>query len=214
MIMRLFRSLMPKEERFLDHFEAHAGRMVAAADALSALMEAPAERRAAMVEELGAIESQADEHARAVVVGLHRAFITPFDRGDIHALINAMDDAVDLMEEVPEQAALYRVEFFTPRMRELAAEIQKAARLLAEAIPLLRDISRNAARINDLCHQVGQIERAADRIERTALSELIAEQPETISFIGRRELYQLLETCTDRCDDVAEVIEGIVLDHV
>ncbi|HYE52111.1 MAG TPA: DUF47 family protein [Azospirillaceae bacterium] len=214
MLLRLFRNLMPKEERFIEYFTAHADRMVAAADALAALMDAPPGEHEAHVARLGAIESEADDYARKTVVALHRAFITPFDRSDIHTLINAMDDAVDLMEEVPEHASLYRVDSFTPRMRELAAEIQKASRLLAEVMPLLNNVSRNAQRIGDLCHEVGKVESAADRLLRTALTELIAEQPDAITFLGRREVYQLLENCTDRCDDVAEVIEGIMLDHV
>ncbi len=214
MVMRLFRALMPHEERFVDHFAAHADRMVAAADALAALMAAGPDERAARSADIATIESEADAITRETIVALHRAFITPFDRSDIHALINSLDDAVDLMEEVAETAALYRVESFDERMRELAAPIQRAARSLAEVLAVTKDIGRNAQRIPGLCDEVGKIESQADRILRLALSELIVEHPDVIGFLGRKEVYEQLEAVTDRCADVADVIEGIVLDNV
>jgi uncharacterized protein Yka (UPF0111/DUF47 family) len=147
-------------------------------------------------------------------MALHRAFITPFDRSDIHALTTALDDAVDLIEEVAQRAILYKITEFSPRMLELAAQIEQCAQLLAETIPLLHDITRNAERINSLCERIGKIESAADQLLRVALSELIESKPETTVFLGRKEVYELLETVTDRCDDVSDLIEGIVLDHV
>ena len=214
MVLRLFRALMPKEERFVEHFTSHANRLVAASDALAKLMVADAVDRQERAAEISAIESEADAITRETIVALHRAFITPFDRSDIHALINALDDAVDLMEEVTEHASLYKVESFDDHMRNFGAEIQKATRILADIMPLLANITRNAERITGLCDQVGKIEGQADRLLRTALSELIAESPDTITFLGRKEVYDLLEAVTDRCATVADVIEGIVLDHV
>ncbi|MEO5337441.1 MAG: DUF47 family protein [Magnetospirillum sp. WYHS-4] len=212
--MKFIRALMPREERFVDHFAAHADRLVAAAGALSALMAAPAAERQERLQRVYAIEGEADVITREMLTALHRAFITPFDRSDVHALITAQDDTVDLIEDVAQHAELYKVAEFTPRMRELAAMIERAAKLVAEAMPLLHDITGNAARINGLCEQVSRIESEADHLLRRSLSELIEERPETIDFLGRKEVYELLEAVTDRCDDVADVIEGIVLDHV
>lgn len=214
MLLRLIRSLMPREERFVDNFAAHSRCMVRAAQALSALMDAaPADRQARFME-VCAIEGEADTIARDTLMALHRAFITPFDRSDIHALITSLDDAVDLIEEVAQNAELYRVESFSPVMKELAALIEKAARLMVEAMPLLGNVTRNVERINSLCHQIGQVESDADQVLRRALSELIEAKPDAITFIGLKEVYQLLETATDRCADVADLIEGIVLDNV
>lgn len=214
MPLRLFRKILPKEERFVEFFTDHAGRMVAASDALAALMEAPPAEQPARFTDLSTIESEADAITRETIVALHRAFITPFDRTDIHALINSLDDAVDLMEEVAQHASLYQVTDYSQRMREFAAIIQKAARLLAETIPMLTRIGPNAAHINALCDQVGRLEGEADRLLRVALSELIASRPDTITFLGRKEVYERLEEVTDRCADVADIIEGIVLDQV
>jgi uncharacterized protein len=213
MALKFLRSLMPKEEKFVTKFADHAERMVAAAVALTAMMNAPAEEREARFREVCAIEGQADTIARETLVALHRAFITPFDRSDIHALINALDDTVDLIEDVGQHAMLYQIDQFSPRMIELAGMIEEGARRLAEAIPLLTDVNKNAEHINSLCQKVGKIESEADRVLRLAMSELIAQRPETITFLGRKEVYELLETVTDRCDDVADLIEGILLDH-
>lgn len=214
MPLKFIRSLMPREERFVLNFAAHADRMVAAAQALTAMMQAEPDQREARFKDVCAIEGQADTIARETLIALHRAFITPFDRSDIHALITALDDTVDLIEEVGQRAILYRIEAFSPHMLDLAAMIEESAKLLAEAIPLLTNITRNAERINVLCQKVGNIESQGDRVLRIALSDLIASQPETIAFLGRKEVYELLETVTDRCDDVADLIEGILLDHV
>ena len=214
MALKFLRALMPKEERFVEYFGAHAQCIAEAAQALAAMMLAPAGERENRFAQVCAIESKADGVAKDTLVALHRAFITPFDRSDIHALTTALDDAVDLIEDVAQHAMLYKIDSFSPRMIELAGMIENSAKLLAQAIPLLDDINNNVSQINSLCEQVGRIESDGDRILRQALAELIAEKPDTITFIGRKEVYDLLETVTDRCDDVADLIEGIVLDHV
>lgn len=214
MFMRVIRFLMPKEERFVDHFAAHADRMVAAAAALTAFMKAGPGEREERFKQVCTIEGEADAIARETLFALHRAFITPFDRSDIHALTTSLDDAVDLIEEVAQHAMLYKVDSFSPRMLELAGMIEQSAALLVEAIPLLNDINRNVERINGLCERIGRIESDADHVLRKALSELIETKPDTIEFLGRKEVYELLETVTDRCDDVSDLIEGILLDHV
>lgn len=213
-MLSLFRALMPKEERFVEHFTELSGRLVAASDALAAMMAAGPEDRPARIADLSTVESEADAVTRETILALHRAFITPFDRSDIHALVNALDDAVDLMEEVAEHVTLYKITVFDSYTHDFAAEIQKAARILAEVMPLLSNITRNAERVNGLCDQVGRIESQADRILRSALSELIGQGPDVITFLGRKEMYELLEKATDRCANVADIIESIVLDHV
>jgi hypothetical protein len=212
--MRLFRSVMPREERFIENFVAHSGQIVAAADALAALMAAGRNEQGDCFTRLSAIEKQADVITRQTVVALHRAFITPFDRSDILALINAMDDIVDLTEDVALHAALYRVEEFSPQMRHLGAMVQQAAQLIGELTPLLASVSANAEQINGLCERISRIESDADVVLRESLFALIGEKPDAIDFLGRKEVYELLEAVTDRCDDVADVIEGIVLDYV
>jgi predicted phosphate transport protein (TIGR00153 family) len=213
--MRFIRFLMPKEERFIDYFSEHAGCIVTAATALMSMMRATSlEERDRWFKEVCRIEGEADAIARKTMKALHRAFITPFDRSDIHDLSTSLDDAVDLIEEVAQHAVLYRLSSFSPVMLELGTLIEDGARLLVEAIPLLSNISRNAERINALCDRVGKIESEADHVLRRALSDLIAQDPPLIEFLGRKEVFELLETVTDRCDDVSDLMEGILLDHV
>ena len=212
--MRFFRALMPKEEGFVDNFVSHARLFVEAADALAALMTATPDARAEWQKKVTTLESDADVIARKTIIGLHRAFITPFDRSDIHALTNALDDAIDLIEDVVLRANLYKVTDFDPHMRRLTGMIQEAAKLVAEVTPLLTNITGNAEKIRALCERVSKIEGDADEALLQALSELIEQRPDTITFFGRKEVYELLEAITDCCDQVADVIEGIVLDHV
>lgn len=214
MALKFIRSLMPREEGFVANFAAHAERLVAASGALIAMMQASPAERQARFDDVRAIEKQADTIARETLMALHRAFITPFDRSDIHALISAQDDTVDLIEDVGQHALLYRIETFRPCMLQLARLIEEGAKMLAEAIPLLNDVNKNVVRITQLCEKIGSIESEADRVLHQGLSELIAEHPETIAFLGAKEVYEMLEAVTDRCDDVADLIEGIVLDHV
>jgi len=214
MLSRLLRFLMPKEERFIDYFAAHGERIQAAAQALIALMAAPVDERHARVVDLKRIEKEADQIGRQTVIGLHRAFITPFDRSDILALSNALDDAVDLIEEVAIQSELYQLAEFDGFMVQLSDHIRRCAEKVCELIPLLNDINRNAGKINSLCETISGIEGEADDVLRLALQKLVADRPETIAFFARKEVYELLEAVTDRCDDVADVIEGIMLDHV
>lgn len=213
-MLRFLRHLLPKEEAFVEYFTEHAEEMVKAADALLAMMEAPRSEREERFKRVCEIEGNADKITRKTIVALHKAFITPFDRSDIHTLITAMDDAVDLVEEVAQHAILYDVGDFSPLMKELAVKIQEAARLLIEAMPLLRDITGNASKINSICEKIGKIESEADAILRAALSDLIQARPDPIIFLGLKEVYELLESATDRCDDVGDVIAGIVFDHV
>jgi predicted phosphate transport protein (TIGR00153 family) len=212
--MRLLRFLMPKEVKFIDLFVEHSKLIVAAADALAAMMAADQKDRAARGREVSEIEGKADDVTKQTIVALHRAFITPFDRSDIHALSKALDDAVDLIEGVVLGADLYQVHEFDQHMRDLTALIQQVGRLVAEVMPMLNDLSRNAHKINSLCEQISKLEGKADDVLRAALTDLVASKPDAITFFGKKEVYELLEEVTDSCDDVADVIQGLVLDHV
>lgn len=212
-MLKLIRSLMPKEERFIDFFTAHAQCMVEASKALTAMLNAKESEVESAFVHIKTAETKADGVGRQTIVALHRAFITPFDRSDIHLLTTALDDTIDLIEDVGQHTLLYKVQF-DDHMRALAAVIEEGALALSELMPLLSSINKSAKDINALCQKIGSLESKADKILRTAMSELIAERPDTISFIGRKDMYELLEAVTDRIDDVSDQIEGIVLDHV
>lgn len=213
MLLRLFQSLMPREERFVDLFAAHALKVQEAAGALEDLMADGAD----MVlhhRRICTVEGEADAITRKTLQALHRSFITPFDRDQIHRLITAMDNTVDGIEDVAQRVDVYGVRDFSPDMRDFAAGISACARLLAEAIPMMRQITRNAETINQLCEEIGRQESIADQRQREGLRALFASERDPVRLIARKELYQRLEKVTDRFDDVANVIETIVIEQV
>lgn len=213
MLLRLFHALMPKEEKFIDYFCAHSEKIVAAADALQALMNMPeeAERHSRTIYKN---EGQADLITRNTLLAIHRTFITPFDRADIHSLITAMDDTIDLIEETAQKIELYEVSDFTDEMKDMAASVQQCATIIRDTVPMLGAISKNSEQISKQCIEVSKIEGNADRKQRKGLSELIKSGRDPIAVMTRKEIYESLESIIDRCDDVMNVIQGIVIEHV
>jgi predicted phosphate transport protein (TIGR00153 family) len=213
MFFRLFRSLMPTEGKFVEHFIEHAAKVHAAARELEKMMAEGADM-ALHFRQICAYEGEADAITRKTMLELHRSFITPFDRDQIHRLITTMDDTVDGIEEVAQRVDLYGVREFTPDMRALAAGIVECARLLEQAIPLLNEVTRNSEAINKLCDDIGRQESAADARQHEGLRALFANEKDPVRLITRKEVYQRLEKVSDRFDDVANVIETIVIEQV
>lgn len=208
-----FQALMPKQGRFHELFEAHAATLVAGADALSRLLRGEG-AVSAQVGEIVRREHEADDITRDVLQDVRRVFVTPFDRSAIADLIGAMDDAIDQMNQSAKAIEMYGVRGFTAEMRDLAGIIVEAAALTAEAIPLLRQLNRNSARLNELTERIVLIEgRADDAHERgvKALFECCSDQP--MHFVVNREIYDHLERVVDRFEDVANEIQGLVIDH-
>jgi uncharacterized protein len=213
MFFRLFRSLMPKEEKFVELFVLHAEKIHAAAQELEKMMADGADMDHHF-KQICLFEGEADAITRQTLLALHRSFITPFDRDQIHGLITSMDDAVDGVEEVAQRVDLYGVRDFTPNMRALASGIVECAYLLTKAIPLMREVSRNAGAINELCDAIGRQESAADKLQHEGLRNLFATEKDPVKLITRKEIYQRLEKVSDRFDDVANVIETVVIEQV
>ena len=213
MFFRLFRSLMPKEERFVELFILHAEKIHAAAKELELMMADGADMDHHF-KQICLFEGEADAITRQTLQALHRSFITPFDRDQIHRLITTMDDAVDGIEEVAQRVDLYGVREFTPDMRSLATGIVECAHLLIKAVALMPEVSRNAAAINELCDAIGRQESAADKRQHEGLRALFATEKDPVKLITRKEIYQRLEKVSDRFDDVANVIETVVIEQV
>jgi uncharacterized protein Yka (UPF0111/DUF47 family) len=208
-----FQRLLPHSADFFGMFEAHAATVVAAANALQTMVEEqtpPAEQ----IREIDRREHQADEIIRQVLRSVRQTFLTPFDRGAVTALIAAMDDAIDEMQSTARAIDLYELTTFEPEMVQMAGMIAQAAQLTAEAIPLLRDISRNGARIHGLTEKVVRLEGDADDAHADGLKKAFKrDYQRPMQFIIAREIYKHLERITDALEDVANVIDGIVIDH-
>ena len=213
-ILRFFRKLMPREDAFFDLFARHAETLVGGADALSGMLSGEIEIAQAC-SRIADLEHQADTVARDVLVAVRRSFITPFDRSAITALISAMDDAIDEMHETARVITLYDVTKFEPNMSEMAALGGQAARLVMEAIPLMRSVGKNGGQLDRITENIVHLEGAADHLHAEGLKALFlmhGEERPMSYFIGR-EVYRHLERVLDGFEDVADEIQGIVIDH-
>lgn len=207
----MFGSFMPKEGKFFDHFVDLAGCIVRASHELADLMASfdDVERRAYNIE---TIEKEGDRITQTAVELLHKTFITPLDREHIHGLITNMDDILDLVEDVAQSVFLYDVRSVTPEARKLADICVACADKVKEAVSLLSDM-KNAHVIMGVCHEVDRLESEADHVMRSAMAKLFRDEPDVRQVIKLRSIYELLEAITDRCEDVANLIEGIVLEN-
>ena len=209
-----FQRLLPKQGNFFDLFEAHVKTIVAGADALSRLFHEP-EHRADHIREVIERENDADEIIRQVLKEVRVTFLTPFDRSAIISLIGSMDDAIDEMQASVSAVNLYDMTEFDQDMKDMAALIVDATRVLAEAIPLLRDVGTNAKRLHELTERLVRMEGHADAIHAAGLKSafLTFGPSDPMAFIVRREIFNHLERITDALEDVANEIDGIVIEH-
>jgi predicted phosphate transport protein (TIGR00153 family) len=208
-----FQRLLPRTGDFFGMFEAHAATLVAAADALTKLVDGGTPHEE-YIAEIHLREHEADDIIRQVLTTVRRTFLTPFDRGAITSLIGAMDDAIDEMQSTARAVDIYHIRSFEPEMREMVAMIAEAANLTAEAMPLLRDISRNGIRIHEITEKVVELEGDADDAHANGLKrtfQQLSDRP--MQFMVSREIYKHLERITDAFEDVANEIDGIVIDH-
>jgi predicted phosphate transport protein (TIGR00153 family) len=207
----MFSRLMPSEGRFFDLFVEHAGEIVKASRELATLMAEfnDLEHRAYVIE---SIEKQADRVAHTAIDLLHKTFITPIDRDDIHRLITRMDDIIDLMEDAAHSVHLYDVRAVTPEARRLADIGAACADKVYEAVTLLSNME-HARQIMSICQELDRLESEADHVMRSALAKLFRDEPDVRQVIKMRSIYELLEEVTDRCQDVANIIEGIVIEN-
>ena len=203
--------LMPREGKFFDLFNAHAELIVEGSRELAAMIGTFTELDA-HAQRIDAIERAADKVTHETIALLHKTFITPFDRDQIHQLITTMDDILDLTQDVAESVALYDLRRATPEAKQLAEINQMCCERVKTAVGLLTNIKHPEA-ILKCCEEIDRLESDADRVLRGAMSKLFRDEPDVKNLIKLRTIYELLETISDRCEDVANIIEGIVLEN-
>ncbi len=209
-----FQRLLPVQGDFFTMFEAHASTLVRASDAMASLLDGGADMPQ-HIRSIVDLEHEADDITREVLQTVRRTFLTPFDRGSITDLIAVMDDAVDQMQQTAGAIDLYSVKEFDPEMKEMATKIREGALVAAEALPLLRQISRNGGKLHKLTERLVEIEGEVDEIHARGLRRRYEEHgvAEPMRFIVAREIYQHLERVADKLEDVANEIDGLVIDH-
>ncbi|MFT4268066.1 MAG: DUF47 domain-containing protein [Xenophilus sp.] len=209
--------LLPREGNFFEMFNQHAERIVEAARAFEQLVAnyGDLHLREQYNRDVDNAERAADRVTHDVNRLLHKTFITPIDREQIHKLINTMDDVADLLQDGAETMALYDVRHMTEEITRLTALGVKCCDRLKDAVKYLGRISDPAVAEATLktCEEIDRLESDADRVMRSAMSKLFREEPDVREVIKLKAIYELLETVTDRCEDVANVIEGIILEN-
>lgn len=203
--------LLPREGSFFDDFERHARTTVGGCRILVDMAEGKISPSEA-APKIKSIESACDTITHQVVERLHKVFITPIDRNDIFRLISKMDDVMDFVEAAVERIALYEVDGRNQDLRGLASVLCSSAERIIDAVTGLRDL-KHPNQIIQFCIEINRLENEADVLSSNAIAKLFRERPNPIEVIMWKEIFELLETATDRCEDVANIVEGVVLEN-
>ncbi|MFV0370367.1 MAG: DUF47 domain-containing protein [Azonexus sp.] len=208
---------MPKEGKYFDYFNAHGDLIRQGGKTLRQLIDAlagvdPNGGVHALADEVDRLEREADKVTHELLSQLHSAFITPFDRDAIHGLINSMDDILDVMQDVAESLSLYDIQRVPAEACAMAEITEKSCLKVNEQVRLLNNMD-NAPQILALCKEIDELEGEVDRLLRKCMSKAFREEQDVRELIKLKEIYQLLESVTDRCKDVAGCIEAIVLEN-
>jgi len=213
----LFGKLLPREGNFFELFAQHGGYIVEGARAFMLMLEGYADvaQREKYANEVGHAERQADRITADVNRLLHKTFITPIGREQIHGLINAMDDILDLLQDASETLLLYDVRAVTDEVLSLGDLSAQCCERVQHAVSLLPRLSTPDAAEAAIktCEEIDRLESDADRVMRAAMSKLFREEADVRELIKLKAIYELLESISDRCEDVANLIEGVVLEN-
>ncbi|OGR87162.1 MAG: hypothetical protein A3A86_08230 [Elusimicrobia bacterium RIFCSPLOWO2_01_FULL_60_11] len=204
-------SLLPREEKFFDLFEDQAEHICKAARIFKELLGAW-DPRSPLIDKIRDVEHESDIITHDIIDKLNRTFITPFDREDIHELATEMDDVVDLTQGAAARLQLYKIDKITEELPQLAGVLLQATEALKNAILSLTDMSKSR-RILDYCIEINRLENIGDQIQETGMGKLFADHPDPLQVIKWKEIYEITETAIDKCEDVANTIESIVVKH-
>ncbi|MCA8060949.1 MULTISPECIES: DUF47 domain-containing protein [unclassified Burkholderia] len=202
---------LPVENRFFDLFDTHAQHIVLAACEVQMLLDNLDDAELAMAN-VQTTERTGDKLAHDAIDLLHKTFITPLDRDEIHKLVTTMDDILDLMEDVATTVVVYDLKSVTEEASELADIVVQSALQAQIAVNLLSDM-KESAQILKACEEIDTLETRADRVLRSAISKLFRDDIDVKTLIKLKGVYDLLERITDKFEDVANIVEGIVLEN-
>jgi len=205
------KSILPQDNLFFQKFEDIARAGVQAAEGLVELVQGGDPTR--LARRIKALEHEADEAVHATLDHLHRSFITPLDRSDIHSLVGELDNVVDLIDASASRIDLYRPKEIIPEAQALAVVVLDCAKALLKLTQSLPNLKKNADAIDEMCKEVNRYEDEADAIRRSAMARLFREEKDPFELIKWKEILQLIEEATDRGEDVADLVEGIVLEN-
>ena len=199
--------LLPQDEHFYQLFLTHIDKTVQAANLLAEASDAEQENRAGFASRIQVLEQQGDDIIHDIYVRLNSTFITPIDPEDIHALSSGLDDILDGIEECVYRLVAYQVGAVPPAMLELSRIILRSVRTLERAFTAL---SRNAS-LTEAVIEVNRLEQIADDLGREAVTQLFSWEKDCIRLMKLKELYDLLEVTVDHCEDVADVLQNVIV---
>jgi uncharacterized protein len=198
--------LIPRETRFFEMFSEMANNLTEGAKLLKAILQDMKDVES-RVEQLKTIEHRGDEMTHDILTRLNQTFITPFDREDIHKLASSLDDVLDFVHAAGERLVMYKITEFTPSAPQLADVIVRQGQQLCRAVEHLEKKNN----VLQYCVEINRLENEADRIASMAIGQLFETETNPISLIKKKELYEVLETATDKAEDAANVIESVVV---
>ncbi|MBI2061077.1 MAG: DUF47 domain-containing protein [Nitrospirae bacterium] len=207
----MFDKLLPKKREFFDAFELHSAKTLQAAQVLLEMFKTPKDLdlRTRDIEEL---EHAGDTITHDTMALLHKTFVTPLDRDQIHELMSCLDDVLDLVDAAAELVVLYEIKEIPPEARALADVLVRSVDAVKKAVEGLKD-SKNNEDVLRTCIEINRFENEADQILRRAVAGLFKSKGDPLLVMKWKEIYEQLETATDRCEDVADVIQGIILER-
>ena len=207
----MFGKLLPRQNCFFDFFDEHARLTVAGTKAFRELIAPGADQRQ-IAHRIKDLEHESDQVTHSCVAALHRTFITPIERNDIFRLISTMDDIMDNIEATSERLVLYELTVIRPEVAAMTDVLSRCTEAVQVAVGGLRSM-KNAAPILETCVLINQLENEADAVLRGALAAIFRQEAEPLMVIKWKEIFEYLESASDCCEDVAQIVEGVVLEH-
>lgn len=207
----MFKRLLPTETSFFDFFEQHSKLSLDACRELSAIAASPSElvRRVNRIKE---IEHEADDITHNCIDAIHRTFITPIDRADIHRLMRRLDDIIDSVDGAASRMMLYEMHDIRPELQQFTEILMSATTAVDGAIHNLRSLTKGTDAIENYCQAVYEAEHKGDNILRLALARLFKEEKDPVLVMKWKEIFERLEKATDRCEEVANIVQGVVIE--
>jgi hypothetical protein len=208
----LLEKLMPRSDDFFSDFEAQSATVVEGTKLLKDLLDdfVDVPRKCQAIKD---VEHRADDITHRAFARLHTQFITPFDRAEIHRLLSRIDDVLDLADAAAERIGLYDIDQVLPEARELAAVLVIQAEKMHEAVAGLRNMKKDPGHILEACKEMNVLENQADSLTRRTMAKLFKRGNDPLTVMKWKEIIDLIEEATDRAEDVANVLEGVVLEH-
>jgi hypothetical protein len=198
-------NLLPKNDQFFHLFDRHGQILCRASRLLMGALRDGYDGVCRIEKDMSGIEAEGDRVVHDIFRHLRATFITPFDPEDIQALATSLDDVLDGLDDVTFRIVAYKLKPIPTAVSELAEKISECCTILTRALEALHQRSP----VIDYCIEVHRLENEADRIERNLLADLFRNEPDAIALIKKKEIYELLEATTDRCEDVADVIQNV-----